>query len=116
MGQLTETHLRYLLAIYEISLEESDVSSMNIAGRLKVRKSTVSVMMDALMCRKLLIKKRYGKVYLTDDGYLIARRLENNVIFLMNMFEKQKLKLTAGERHKAAVGAALTMPEIELGL
>ena len=115
MEQLTEAHLRYLLTVYEISLEEPDVSSINIAERLQVRKPTVSAMMDALMDRKLLIKKRYGKVYLTDEGYLIAKRLENNVLFFMNMLESQGLRLDAGKCRAAAVAAALTMPETELG-
>lgn len=51
MEQLTEAHLRYLLTVYEISLEEPDVSSINIAERLQVRKPTVSAMMDAGKCR-----------------------------------------------------------------
>jgi len=80
--KLTEAHLNYILSIYEISKDTADVSSCSIAKELGVSKPSVSAMLSALMARHLLIKERYGKVYLTDDGYAIAMRLERNIKML----------------------------------
>jgi Mn-dependent DtxR family transcriptional regulator len=112
MEELREAHLRYLLTIYEISLVTPDVSSASIAEQLNVRKPTVSAMLTCLMEKNLLIKQRYGKVYLTDEGFLSARNIYENVIFLMELFEQRRLPMTPQQSHEAAVAASLAVPGI----
>lgn len=107
---LTSSHLKYLLAIYEIAKKTPDVSSSSIAKMLSVSKPSVSTMLVALQERKLLVKQRYGKVYLTDTGYQVAKQLSRNVDMLSENLPKTGLELTSGEIHKIACIVATEMP------
>ena len=113
MEQLSEVHLRYLLTIYEISAEKPEVLSVNMAERLKVTKPTVSSMLEALMDKHLLVKKRYGKVYLTDEGYLLAKRISDNTEYLIGLLSENDVHLDHDELRRAAAAAALTLPDKE---
>ena len=113
MEQLSEVHLRYLLTIYEISAEKPEVLSVNIAERLKVTKPTVSSMLEALMDKHLLVKKRYGKVYLTDEGYQLAKRISDNTEYLIGLLAENDVPLDHDELRRAAAAAALTLPDRE---
>jgi len=101
--KLTEAHLNYILSIYEISKDTADVSSCSIAKELGVSKPSVSAMLSALMARHLLIKERYGKVYLTDDGYAIAMRLERNIKMLEEKIPLMGLTFSDDEIRQLAI-------------
>ena len=62
--QLTAAHLRYLLAIYEVSRTHLDISSRSIAEKLGVTKPSVVRIMNLLMERGMIVKEHYGKIYL----------------------------------------------------
>ena len=47
--QLTAAHLRYLLAIYEVSRTHLDISSRSIAEKLGVTKPSVVRILNLLM-------------------------------------------------------------------
>ena len=70
MDRLSETHLRYLLTIYHLGQTVPDVSVIQIAQTLNVSKPYVNNMLNNLMDKGLLVKERYGKIYLTDTGFL----------------------------------------------
>lgn len=71
---LTEAHLRYLLAIYEVSQTHLDISSRSIAEKLGVTKPSVVRIMNLLMERGMIVKEHYGKIYMTDRGHLCGQR------------------------------------------
>ena len=73
--EIRSSHLRYLLAIYELSHQKADVGIAAIAKTLGCSKASVTTMMATLMEMGLLVKERYGKIYLTDTGFLKAREL-----------------------------------------
>ena len=49
MAELRETHLRYLLAVYELSKSNPDVGIQAIAKALNCSKASVTKMMANLM-------------------------------------------------------------------
>ena len=65
----------YLEAIYLISLEGKGVRVTDLAGRLKVKKASVSEALIRLSKRGLIKHKRYGMVALTAKGRLIAEKV-----------------------------------------
>ncbi len=111
--RLTEVHLRYILAIYEISQSMPDVSSASVADRLGVRKPTVSAMIAGLSDKNLVVKRRYGKIYLTEQGLVIARRMAMNIDYLMKKFAILDMPLNKEEMYRAAKAAAIALPETD---
>ena len=71
--QLTAAHLRYLLAIYEVSRTHLDISSRSIAEKLGVTKPSVVRILNLLMEQGMIVKEYYGKIYLTDRGIWVAK-------------------------------------------
>ena len=67
--ELTAAHLRYLLAIYEVSQTHLDICSRSIAEKLNVTKPSVVRIMNLLMDRGMIVKEHYGKIYLTDRAF-----------------------------------------------
>ena len=108
--ELTSAHLRYLLCIYELSRSAPAVSSAEIAVRLRVTKPSVSRMLAALREKELLVKERYGKVYLTDEGVRAARSFEHNITVLTKNIPKMQLVMTPSEVREAARAIASVMP------
>ena len=56
MAELRETHLRYLLAIYELGKSMPDVGIQAVAKAMNCSKASVTKMMDNLMERDLLVR------------------------------------------------------------
>lgn len=75
MAELREAHLRYLLAIYELGKSTPDVGTQAVAKALNCSKASVTKMMATLMDMNLLVREKYGKIYLTDTGFLLAKDL-----------------------------------------
>lgn len=67
--ELRESHLRYLLTIYELGQQQETVGTADIAKALGYAKASVSNMVTVLMDMGLLERKRYGKIFLTETGY-----------------------------------------------
>ena len=63
----------YLLAIYELGKSNPDVGTQAVAKALNCSKASVTKMMAILMDMNLLVRERYGKIYLTDTGFLLAK-------------------------------------------
>ena len=63
MGELRESHLRYLLAIYELGKSTPDVGTQAMAKALNNSKASVTKMMATRMDMNLLVRKNLF------DGY-----------------------------------------------
>ena len=107
--ELNDTHNRYLLAIYQLTLSKSDVSSKDIANRLSISKASVTKMMSILMEKNLVDKERYGKIHLTDVGYSLAEHLAEQTDTLARTLQSQ-IALTDEEAKKAACAAVCELP------
>ena len=103
--------LSYLLAIYQLNQQPEAVGSAEIARTLKCSKASVSNMMTTLMNRGLLVKERYGKVYLTDTGYLLARDAWHCMEALVARLPQLGLDMTEDEAQQAAFALMTVLPE-----
>lgn len=110
--EVASAHLRYLYAIYELSKTTPDVGCAALARALDVTKPSVTWMLDTLMEKHLVIKKRYGKIYLTDEGYLLARDFDRRVELLAARIPLMELALTPEEVHAAARAMAEAVPGV----
>ncbi len=111
--KLTDVHLRYLLAIYEISKSMPDVSSASVAEKLGVSKPTVSAMISGLSEKTLVVKRRYGKIYLTEQGLKLAQRMSANIEYLVQQFSSWNMALNQEEMYQAAKAAAIALPNTD---
>ena len=98
--ELSAAHLRYLLAIYETAATQRDICSRTIAERLGVTRPSVARALDQLMDRGMIVKAHYGKVYLTDRGVFVARRVQQQVQRVLEHFPPVEpgVGLTGAER------------------
>ena len=109
--ELTSAHLRYLLAIYEVSRTHLDISSRSIAEKLGVTKPSVVRIMNLLMERGMFVKEHYGKIYLTDRGIFVAKEVQAQLDRILQNFPPVKLELTDEERFNAALAMTSALPE-----
>lgn len=110
MEELTSTHLRYLLAIYQIGKLEQDVCSTSISEFLNVSGPSVSRMLGVLAQKNLIAKKRYSKIYLTDKGFLLARELDKNVALLKERIPRMGIPMTDEKIEQAAFALVALLP------
>ena len=111
MAELKETHLRYLLAVFELSKSHPDVGTQDIAKALSCSKASVTKMMAALMDRGLLVREKYGKIYLTDTGFLMAKDLLQCVEALREWLPALGLDLTEDETQGLIHAMVANLPE-----
>ena len=102
--ELTPAHLRYLLAIYEVSQTHLDISSRSIAEKLGVTKPSVVRVLNLLMERGMIVKEYYGKIYLTSRGIFVAREVKKQLDEVLTHFPPVEEELTDEERLTAALG------------
>ena len=95
--QLTAAHLRYLLAIYEVSRTHLDISSRSIAEKLGVTKPSVVRILNLLMEQGMIVKEYYGKIYLTDRGIWVAKRVQQELDAILAHFPPGSGELTDEE-------------------
>ena len=111
MAELREAHLRYLLAIYELGRNKPDVGTQDIAKAMNCSKASVTKMMSMLMDMDLLVWERYGKIYLTDTGFLLAKDLLRCVELIRERFPAIGLDLTSEETEEYIRMMAMNLPE-----
>ena len=109
--ELTPAHLRYLLAIYEVSQTHLDICSRSIAEKLGVTKPSVVRIMNLLMDRGMIVKEHYGKIYLTDRGIFVAKEVKAQLETVLEQFPAVKIDLTDEERYNAALAFTSSLPE-----
>ena len=109
--ELTAAHLRYLLAIYEVSQTHLDISSRSIAEKLGVTKPSVVRIMNLLMERSMIVKEHYGKIYLTDRGIFVAKEVNAQLQKVLEHFPPVSIELSEEERLAAALAFTSALPE-----
>lgn len=107
--ELTNTNIRYLLAIYDLSLVRLEVSSKDIAKALTVSRASVTSMMTSLIDKNLVDKERYGKIHLTGLGRTLARELAGQAGQLARDLQI-RMDLSGEEAWKAACAAVSELP------
>ena len=103
--ELTSAHLRYLLAIYEVSQTHLDISSRSIAEKLGVTKPSVVRIMNLLMERGMIVKEHYGKIYMTDRGIWVAKQVDRELKTILTHFPPVSEPLSEEERFTAMTSA-----------
>ena len=111
MAELREAHLRYLLAIYELGKSTPDVGIQAVARALSCSKASVTNMMANLMELSLLVRERYGKIYLTDTGFLLAKDLLRCVEVIRERIPAMGIELTAEEATDLVYTMVVNLPE-----
>ena len=111
MAELRETHLRYLLAIYELGKSNPDVGIQAVAKALNCSKASVTKMMGTLMDMGLLVRERYGKIYLTDTGFLLAKDLFQCVEVIRERLPAMNFDLTTEETADLVQAIVVNLPE-----
>ena len=109
--ELTSAHLRYLLAIYEVSQTHLDISSRSIAEKLGVTKPSVVRVMNLLMERGMIVKEYYGKIYLTDRGIWVAKQVDRELKAILEHFPPVSAPLSSEERFSAALAMTSALPD-----
>lgn len=107
---LTDTHLRYLLAIYQLSRTRSKVSSVGVARALGVSRPSVTRMLNILTEKELVTKERYGKITLTDRGSDLSRQQWDYILRLTRLLPALGLDLSEREAEEAALVLAAVLP------
>ena len=111
MAELREAHLRYLLAIYELGKSTPDVGTQAVAKALNCSKASVTKMMATLMDMNLLVREKYGKIYMTDTGYLLAKDMLRCVEVICDRLPAVGFDLTREETAALARAIVLSLPE-----
>ncbi len=109
--ELTSAHLRYLLAIYEISRTHLDISSRSVAEKLGVTKPSVVRILNLLMERGMIVKEHYGKIYLTDRGLWVAKQVSRELDTILDHFPPVEGDLTGEEKLNAALAMTSALPD-----
>ena len=105
--ELSQAHLRYLLAIGELSQGKAAVSSTQVARVLQVSRPSVTRMLAVLAEKDLVTKERYGKITLTETGAALAHQLQAGLRDL-----ERRLPALDREETAAVAGAlASVLPE-----
>ncbi len=78
----------YLEAIYNIILEKNGVRVKDIAKRLKVKNSSVTVALRSLAENGMINYEPYGVISLTQTGNSLAKRITEKHRILMFFFHK----------------------------
>ncbi len=84
---LSSSSQDYLEAILELSTENSGVRVTDIANKLNIKKASVTQAINILSEEGLVLRERYGPVYLTSKGLEEAERVKIKHYLLKYFFE-----------------------------
>lgn len=111
MAELREAHLRYLLAIYELGKSTPDVGTQAVAKALNCSKASVTKMTGILMDMGLLVREKYGKIYLTDTGFLLAKDMLQCIELIRERLPAMGFDLTEEEAQDFVRTMVVNLPE-----
>ncbi len=83
---LIDSNLRYLLAIHHLAQQSTEVSPLALAQAMGVTKPSVTSILTSLMKQGVIVRRRYGKIYITDRGVLYARYYDELVEKILQHF------------------------------
>ena len=109
--ELSQAHLRYLLAIGQLARETGAVSSAQVARALQVSRPSVTRMLAILAEKDLVTKERYGKITLTETGAALVRQLQAGLRDLERRLPALGLDLDREETAAVAGALASALPE-----
>ena len=109
--ELSQAHLRYLLAIGRLAREKAAVSSAQVARTLQVSRPSVTRMLTILAEKDLVTKERYGKITLTETGAALALQLQAGLRDLERRLPALGLELDREETAAVAGALAAALPE-----
>lgn len=107
---ITQTNLRYLLAVYELMGNNAGVAAVEVSRRMGVSKPSVTRMLGVLAKRGLLVKEPYGKVRLTERGALLAQEYAVCVEMVQRRLPRLEFSLTDSETAELACVLAAALP------
>lgn len=108
--QLTESLEDYLEAIYNIIYVKGAVRATDVANRLGVANSSVSLALKALSKKKLINHAPYDVITLTDEGTKVARRIVEKHSIFKNFF-MNVLSIDADVAEECACGVEHHIPD-----
>ena len=111
---LTDSNLRYLLAIHHLAQQSTEVSPLALAQAMGVTKPSVTSILTSLMKQGVIVRRRYGKIYITDRGVLYARYYDELVEKILQHFPLTGEGFTPEECYSAAVAMAVSLPAREI--
>ena len=97
---LTDSNLRYLLAIHHLAQQSTEVSPLALAQTMGVTKPSVTSILTSLMKQGVIVRRRYGKIYITDRGVLYARYYDELVEKILQHFPLAGEGFTPEEREE----------------
>ena len=109
--ELSQAHLRYMLAIGRLAREQTAVSSAQVARALQVSRPSVTRMLAILAEKDLVTKERYGKITLTETGAALAGQLQAGLRNLERRLPALGLELDQEETAAVAGVLATALPE-----
>ena len=104
---LTDSNLRYLLAIHHLAQQSTEVSPLALAQAMGVTKPSVTSILTSLMKQGVIVRRRYGKIYITDRGVLYARYYDELVEKILQHFPLAGEGFTPEECRSAAIAMAV---------
>lgn len=107
--ELTGTHLRYLLHMYEMSQRENEMRLTEIAKALHVKKASVARIVSVFREKQLVDQQRYGKLHLTAYGNEVAALYAGRVYHVADCLMQTGLFVT---RQQATDAACILLPEL----
>ena len=99
---LSDAHLRYLFAISNAAAATPDVSSRQIASALGVTKPSVVHILNILMRDGMVVKRHYGKIYLTDRGAFTVNYYRRLLDATLAAMPEYPFPVSAEERRNSA--------------
>ena len=111
---LTDSSLRYLLAIHHLAQQSTEVSPLALAQAMGVTKPSVTSILTSLMKQGVIVRRRYGKIYITDRGVLYARYYDELVEKILQHFPLAGEGFTPEECYSAAGAMAVSLPAREI--
>ena len=109
---ITQTNLRYLLAVYELMGSNAGVAAVEVSRRMGVSKPSVTRMLGVLAKRGLLVKEPYGKVRLTERGALLAQEYAVCVDMVQRRLPRLEFSLTDSETAELACVLVPPLPPL----
>ena len=108
---LSDAHLRYLFAISNAAAATPDVSSRQIASALGVTKRSVVHILNILMRDGMVVKRHYGKIYLTDRGAFTVNYYRRLLDATLAAMPEYPFPVSADERRNAALALIAALPD-----
>ena len=107
----SEDYLETMLMMKE---KHGYIRSIDIAEYLGVTKPSVTSILTSLMKQGVIVRRRYGKIYITDRGVLYARYYDELVEKILQHFPLAGEGFTPEECYSAAVAMAVSLPAREI--